>query len=143
MREGRPSLFATEARPPAVVRDHVAQQIFSDNDNPDPNARGGLRNIFAFVVNYLFTFCYNFITTIPGILFNIFRGDERRIVTDPLGDVMNFINNYSARYSPHPVFYQGTYSQALNDAKQELKFLLVYLHSDSSSETPNFCRFLI
>lgn len=56
----------------------------------------------------------------------------------------------------HPVFYRGTYSQALNDAKRELKFLLVYLHSETNSpmsaiaaqqnpqqkvsETVNFCR---
>lgn len=38
------------------------------------------------------------------------------------------------------MFYQGTYAQVLNDAKHELKFLAVYLHSDSSSETTNFCR---
>lgn len=62
------------------------------------------------------------------------------MVTDPLGDVMGFINNYTAKYSPHPVFYQGTYAQALNDAKKELLFLIVYLHSDSASETQNFCR---
>lgn len=49
------------------------------------------------------------------------------------------------------MFYQGTYAQALNDAKRELKFLLIYLHSEASSpqiqsgqqritETVNFCR---
>lgn len=78
MREGRPSLFATEARPPAVIKDHVAQQIFSDDDNPDPNFRGGFRGLFVFVVNFVFSICYNFVSTIPSILFNIFRGDERR-----------------------------------------------------------------
>lgn len=49
------------------------------------------------------------------------------------------------------MFYQGTYAQALNDAKRELKFLLIYLHSETSSpqiqsgqqrttETASFCR---
>jgi len=62
-------------------------------------------------------------------------------VTDPLGDVMSFINSYEDNYSSrHPVFYQGTYTQALNDAKQELKFLLVYLHSDDNVDSQNFCR---
>lgn len=63
------------------------------------------------------------------------------VVTDPLGDVMDFINSYSAKYNPHPVFYQGTYAQALNDAKNELRFLIVYLHSESATETQSFCRF--
>ncbi|KAK2118306.1 FAS-associated factor 2 [Saguinus oedipus] len=39
----------------------------------------------------------------------------------------------------HPVFYQGTYSQALNDAKRELCFLLVYLHGDDHQDSDEFC----
>jgi FAS-associated factor 2 len=65
--------------------------------------------------------------------------------------VLKFIQDFNAKYPNHPVFYQGTYAQALNDAKRELKFLLIYLHSESASpqiqsgqqrvtETVNFCR---
>lgn len=53
---------------------------------------------------------------------------------------MNFIRDYNAKYPNHPVFYQGTYAQVLNDAKHELKFLAIYLHSENSSDTANFCR---
>lgn len=62
------------------------------------------------------------------------------VVTDPLADILNFIRDYNVKYPNHPVFYQGTYAQVLNDAKHELKFLAIYLHSESSSETANFCR---
>lgn len=65
------------------------------------------------------------------------------VVTDPLGDVIGFINSYTAKYNSHPVFYQGTYAQALNDAKNELRFLIVYLHSESATETQNFCRLVM
>ena len=62
-------------------------------------------------------------------------------VTDPVGDVLAFIRLYEEKYGhQHPVFYQGTYSQALNDAKQELRFLLVYLHCEEHQDTANFCR---
>lgn len=76
-------------------------------------------------------------------------------MTNPLEDVLKFIDDYNIKYgSVHPVFYRGTYAQALNDAKRELKFLLVYLHSEVNSpistldpqaqqkitETTNFCR---
>lgn len=62
-------------------------------------------------------------------------------VTDPVGDVLSFIRLYEEKYGlGHPVFYQGTYSQALNDAKQELRFLLVYLHCEEHQDTTNFCR---
>nr|CAB3509553.1 unnamed protein product [Spodoptera littoralis] len=118
IREGRPSVFATEARAPPVVHDHIAQQVFTD-------ASRGPRCTITSVLNLLLSFV---------------RNDDRRLVTDPLGDVMGFINNYTSRFNPHPVFYQGTYAQALNDAKNELRFLVVYLHSESASETQNFCR---
>ena len=54
---------------------------------------------------------------------------------------MTFIQNFEERFGPdHPVFYQGTYSQVLNDAKRELRFLYVYLHDDSNTDAVTFCR---
>jgi hypothetical protein len=65
-------------------------------------------------------------------------------VTDPVADVLSFIRLYEENYGyDHPVFYQGTYSQALNDAKQELRFLLVYLHCEEHQDTAKFCRWHI
>lgn len=62
-------------------------------------------------------------------------------MTNPLDDVLDFVRNYDEKYSPHhPVFYQGTYSQVLNDAKRELKFLLIYLHNEDAVDTSAFCR---
>ncbi|KAF5302632.1 hypothetical protein FQR65_LT19088 [Abscondita terminalis] len=62
-------------------------------------------------------------------------------ITNPLEDVLQFIRLYEEKYSDvHPVFYQGTYSQVLNDAKHELKFLLIYLHNDNAVDTGLFCR---
>lgn len=137
LREGRPSLFATEARPPTVVHDHVAQQIFTDEP---PEVPAGIRGIFRYFVNVIVSMCYTTVTSLLNILLSFVRPDNRRLVTDPIGDVMAFIRSYTGRYSPHPVFYQGTYSQALNDAKNELKFLIVYLHSETASDTQQFCR---
>ncbi|XP_059052613.1 FAS-associated factor 2 [Achroia grisella] len=137
IREGRPSVFATEARAPPVVHDHIAQQIFTDEP---PEGPGGMRGLLRYVVNLVVSMCYNTISSVLNLLLSFVRNDDRRLVTDPLGDVMGFISSYTSRYNPHPVFYQGTYAQALNDAKNELRFLIVYLHSDSATETQNFCR---
>ncbi|ROT70811.1 putative FAS-associated factor 2-like [Penaeus vannamei] len=64
-----------------------------------------------------------------------------RRLTDPLGDVLQFIGQYEAEYGQqHPAFFQGSYSQALSHAKSELKFLLVYLHCADHQDTPAFCR---
>ncbi|CAH0400886.1 unnamed protein product [Chilo suppressalis] len=138
IREGRPSVFATEARAPPVVHDHIAQQVFTDESADGPS--GGMRGLLRYVVNLVVSMCYNTISSVLNVLLSFIRNDDRRLVTDPLGDVMGFIVNYQSRFNPHPVFYQGTYAQALNDAKNELRFLIVYLHSESATETQNFCR---
>lgn len=39
-----------------------------------------------------------------------------------------------------PNFFDGSYEQAVNKARDEFKFLIVYLHSPQHSDTPKFCR---
>lgn len=54
---------------------------------------------------------------------------------------MEFLHSYEENYSRnHPVFYQGTFSQVLNDAKRELRFLLIYLHNTDATDTDKFCQ---
>jgi FAS-associated factor 2 len=62
-------------------------------------------------------------------------------VTDPTGNVISFIQEYNETFGDqHPTFYPGTYSQVLNEAKKDLKFLLVYLHCNDHQDTNKFCR---
>ena len=62
-------------------------------------------------------------------------------VTDPIGNVTSFIQEYNETFGDqHPTFYPGTYSQVLNEAKKDLKFLLVYLHCKDHQDTNKFCR---
>eukprot|EP01127_Copromyxa_protea_P011512 TRINITY_DN2899_c0_g1_i1.p1 TRINITY_DN2899_c0_g1~~TRINITY_DN2899_c0_g1_i1.p1 ORF type:complete len:319 (+),score=66.62 TRINITY_DN2899_c0_g1_i1:6-962(+) len=39
-----------------------------------------------------------------------------------------------------PMFFQGSYAQAVDTARDEFKFLLVFLHSPPHSESSKFCR---
>jgi len=59
---------------------------------------------------------------------------------DPLADVQQFRRDFDATYGGNTVFFEGTYSQVLEKAKQDLQFLLVYLHSPSHADTDRFCR---
>ena len=57
------------------------------------------------------------------------RDRETARRTDPVVDVRRFKEYFESKYgSTHPAFHAGSYSQALDEAKKELKFLLVYLH---------------
>ena len=40
----------------------------------------------------------------------------------------------------HPPFYEGTFSQAVEAARKELKFLLIYLHKENDEDSDRFCQ---
>lgn len=139
IREGRPSLYATETRPPAVVSDHLGQHVFYSP--PTDGSGSGIRGFITNIFNFFWTLCYNTIVTFLQIGRRLIGTDSRTSLTNPIEDVLDFIRVYEEKYSSvHPVFYQGTYSQVLNDAKHELKFLLIYLHNDNAVDTLAFCR---
>lgn len=135
--EGRPSIYASEHTPPSVINDGIIQHVFYNP--PSGSYRWG--NPVGYIVTFVFQFCYNTFSSILKFAFSFFWKDTRRAVTDPVGDVLKFIDYFNETYGrSHPVFYQGSYSQALNDAKQELRFLLIYLHKEADQDCTNFCR---
>lgn len=137
MREGRPSLYATESRPPAVVTDHLAQHVYY---TPPSGSNNGFQGFIQNIVGFFWNVCCNTIITIIQISRRMLGIEYQRRV-DPIQEVIEFIREYDEKLSDtHPVFYQGTFSQVLNDAKRELRFLLVYLHQNGNSEAENFCR---
>ncbi|XP_076633643.1 fas-associated factor 2 [Colletes latitarsis] len=132
--EGRPSMFAQDSRlrPPQVVDDSNSRIYFHYS-----GSSGGSGSYLW----YIFSLCYERVISIIQLVLSIFRGNVRPVSSDPVEDVMNFIRSYEERYgNSHPVFYQGSYSQALSDAKQELRFLLVYLHKDEAQDIDQWCR---
>lgn len=85
------------------------------------------------------------INVIFGTLLRIFRlpltlfGSNEP--TDPQSELQRFKDEFETTYGPvHPIFFRGTYAQALEEAKRELKFLLVYLHSPHHQDTRHFCE---
>ena len=72
----------------------------------------------------------------------------RHISISDAVDVTEERNTYIAKFeslygSTHPVFFRGTYNQALDEAKRDLRFLLVYLHNEHHQDTDQFCRTVI
>ncbi|XP_075897727.1 FAS-associated factor 2 [Nelusetta ayraudi] len=136
--EGVPSVFNPPPSRPLQVNtaDHrVYSYIVS---RPQPR---GLLGWSYYLIMLPFRFTYYTLLDIFRFALRFVRPDPRGRVTDPVGDVVSFIHNFEEKYGrSHPVFYQGTYSQALNDAKRELRYLLVYLHGDDHQDTDEFCR---
>lgn len=138
IREGRPTVFASDSGPPAVINDPSRQHVFFSPPSNSPARWGGP---FGAIISHLYNLCFDKLLSLTNFILSLFWTDPRKQVTDPLGDVMRFINYFEKTFGQsHPVFYQGTYSQALSDAKQELRFLIVYLHSDNNADCNTFCR---
>ncbi|KAI2657035.1 FAS-associated factor 2 [Labeo rohita] len=113
--EGVPSVFnPPPARPLQVnTTDHrVYSYIVS---RPQPR---GLLGWSYYLIMLPFRFTYYTLLDIFRFALRFIRPDPRGRVTDPVGDVMSFIQSFEEKYGrSHPVFYQGTYSQ------RELRYL--------------------
>ena len=60
---------------------------------------------------------------------------------DSIGDVTQFISTFELQYgNSHPEFFRGSYNDALSKARRDIKFMLVYLHSQDHMRTEQFCR---
>uniref|UniRef100_A0A8C7J5G8 Fas associated factor family member 2 n=1 Tax=Oncorhynchus kisutch TaxID=8019 RepID=A0A8C7J5G8_ONCKI len=120
--EGVPSVFNPPPSRPLQVNtaDHrVYSYIVS---RPQPR---GLIGWSYYMIMLPFRLTYYTLLDIFRFALRWVRPDPRGRVTDPVGDVVSFIHSFEEKYGrSHPVFYQGTYSQALNDAKRELRYLL-------------------
>ncbi|XP_038052576.1 FAS-associated factor 2-like [Patiria miniata] len=141
--EGRPTVFDTPSSriepPPPEVNTHSSDQRIYTVQRA--HQRPSLLQWGYWAILFPFRFVTFTLWDILQWVLRFFRPDPRRIVTDPVGDVLAFIDKFNEQYGrDHPTFYQGTYTQALTDAKGELKFLLVYLHGDNHEDTPVFCR---
>lgn len=61
--------------------------------------------------------------------------------TTPEIDVAEFRRTFDRTYGAlHPPFYSGSYARALDEAKRDLRFMLVYLHCAAHQDTDSFCR---
>eukprot|EP01155_Anaeramoeba_flamelloides_P032385 Anaeramoba_flamelloidesa92796_66.p1 GENE.a92796_66~~a92796_66.p1 ORF type:complete len:399 (+),score=121.32 a92796_66:23-1219(+) len=56
-------------------------------------------------------------------------------------DESSFLQEYEDSYGrTHPKFQSGTFKQAFNSAKEQSKFLIIYLHSPEHISTSRFCE---
>lgn len=86
------------------------------------------------------TFSWAVFRDLFAFIFTAFA-PQRRVtaVANPRGDVAAFIAAFDERFgTEHPAFLACSYAEALERAKRELRFLLVYLHSERHEATGAF-----
>jgi len=84
---------------------------------------------------------FNIVWSLVSSIFGMPSPGQNRQSGDGRTDVAEFVREYNERYgSSHPPFNRGGYYQVLEEAKRDLRFLLVYLHSEDHQDTDHFCR---
>ena len=118
------------------------------NSRPQPRERedqgGEEQSLFSYIIRLVF-WPYNFLIS---TLIRLNRAAVRLLgpaeLPNPINDIESFKESFESKFGiVHPRFFQGSYAQALEEAKRELKFLLVYLHSPHHQDTEEFCREVI
>lgn len=90
-----------------------------------------------------FRFVWSFFSGLTTALLRLFSTGPLRAIEAAPGTTPSarFLSFFEARHgSLHPPFFAGGYLAALAAAQDELRFLLVYVHSESHRLTPRFCR---
>lgn len=139
----------TNLRHRSVINNNSENQLTNNRNNNNIEYRRAETRltVWSFTTRLLslpFAFIYDTIISIIRFTLSLIRTDPIRNFRDTSGDSNRFIAEFELKYgSTHPVFFNGTYNQALDEAKRELKCLLVYLHSDSHEDTEEFCRTIL
>lgn len=76
IREGRPSLYATESRPPAVIHDLLGQHIYYSL--PRDGGGGGILGFAKAMFNFFYNICYSTIFTILQLGRRMIRFEPER-----------------------------------------------------------------
>ncbi|KAK0404666.1 hypothetical protein QR680_017562 [Steinernema hermaphroditum] len=120
----------------------------SSEDDDEVNGQGFLHNILGWVktiVTLPFRATQLSVLAFYDLLMSIFYlfRHPALSVSDPQGDVRSFVDRFNEKYCPsgnHIDWYLGSYNDVLQESKQSLRFVLVYLHSDHHQNTDRFVR---
>ncbi|XP_046860093.1 FAS-associated factor 2-like [Xenia sp. Carnegie-2017] len=139
--EGQPDIFNDIQEDPLSISD----QEFENNEPPEPVTREPVpmewSNWLLSMLTMPFSFTYSVMSDFYRFIVGLVGHALFGVDTTPLEDIMKFKNSFESKYGRvHPTFYEGSYSQVIEDAKKELRFLLVYLHSSEHNDTDQFCR---
>ena len=103
-----------------------------------------------YLITLPFKLTFGTISSVFDIFLRIFglrAGGNRRVTSVPRRNVSaeqevdEFAREFEAKYGrDHVPFHRSSYNKALEEAKKDLRFLLVYLHCPSHQDTQRFCE---
>lgn len=99
----------------------------------------GLFQWSMFIVAFPFKLIFSTLLEIASAFWVFFEATPIPVDYDPLANIAEFAIQYNTNFGTNHVdFYQGSYSQAVNEAKRDLKFLVVYIHQNNNADCTTF-----
>ena len=129
----------------AVAREQLGQSDTEEEEEEEETPVVRAAPSVSWIM-YILTFPSRVMTSGLSLVWSLLSSlfPARGRLTDQSGgreEVSEFCREYEARYgSSHPTFTRLGYYQALEEAKRDLRFLLVYLHCEDHQDTDTFCR---
>jgi len=125
----------------SATQEYRTRNNFNDHTNSNNNHQIGTNNVNNNRIGW-WQFGYSLINAafsmVLSILGTLFPGQAEPNPDAAAQQLENLIGSKYGR--PYPTLYKGSYRDAINKAKQEFKFLVIYLHSELHSNTSGFCR---
>lgn len=88
-----------------------------------------------FLVAFPFKLILSTLVDIASAFWGFFESTSIPSDYDPLANIAEFAIQYNTEFGTNHVdFYQGSYAQAVSEAKREIKFLVVYLHQFDNNQ---------
>ncbi|VDM98589.1 unnamed protein product [Thelazia callipaeda] len=94
------------------------------------------------IIKLPFFIAYQSLFEILSFVWSLFRA-QPLAVTDSRGDVQQFISELNTQFGTLTEgirFYNGSYDDAINECKNSLRFMIVYLHNPSHQSSERFVR---
>ncbi|KPM08746.1 FAS-associated factor 2-B-like protein [Sarcoptes scabiei] len=115
-------------------------------DSRDSNATNDgyltvIWNNFTWLLQMPFTIAMEISKTFFNFFFSMFLPT---LHYDKDGTVERFIAEFEEKYGhQHPQFFRGSYSQAMDAGKRDIRFVLIFLYSSSNKDIDLYCRTII
>jgi FAS-associated factor 2 len=124
-------------RPVPLNIAHPNQRIYYANPYRNMSWLTWIRWIVTLPVKLTFGTVFELVL----FVYRIFVPDPRNTLTDPYGDVRSFIDQFEKNFGYlHPHLERSTYSQVLQKAKEEYRFVIIFLFKDGDEHCLTFCR---
>jgi len=118
-----------------------ARDFLNTVDAPRPSIFGRILSLLKYIFRHISGNLLNVKTSLVQFILPSCREPTAVEIKTPEDDVKDFIADFTKKYDPNNKlrFINESYKAAQRKAKQEIKFLLVYLHDSNCKDIDPFC----